>query len=67
VRKQKKYQIFVLFLEVVTLTVGYFLTRTRFLTKFGTKIDSYKMDVYGTSEISNLAVIFKMATKMPKN
>jgi hypothetical protein len=39
----------------------------RFLTKFGTKIDSYKMDVYGTSGISNLAVIFKMVTKMPKN
>jgi hypothetical protein len=38
-----------------------------FLTKFGTKIDSYKMDVYGTSGISNLAVIFKMATKMLKN
>jgi hypothetical protein len=27
------------------------------LTKFGTKIDSYKMDVYGTSGISDLAVI----------
>jgi hypothetical protein len=39
----------------------------RFLTKVGTKIDSYKMDVYGTSGISNLAVIFKMATKMLKN
>jgi hypothetical protein len=24
------------------------------------------MDVYGTSGISNLAAIFKMATKMPK-
>jgi hypothetical protein len=38
-----------------------------FLTKVGTKIDSYKMNVYGTSGISNLAVIFKMATKMSKN
>jgi hypothetical protein len=38
-----------------------------FLTKFGTKIDSYKMDVYGISGISNMAVIFKMDTKMPKN
>ena len=36
-----------------------------FLTKFGTKIDSYKMDVYGTSGISKLAVIFKMALKAP--
>ena len=25
------------------------------------------MDVYGTFGISNLALIFKMATKMPKN
>jgi hypothetical protein len=24
------------------------------------------MDVYGTSAISNMAVIFKMATKIPK-
>ena len=47
--------------------VWYFLTRTRFLTKFGTKIDSYKMDVYETSGISNLTVVFKMATKMQKN
>jgi hypothetical protein len=38
-----------------------------FLTKFGTQIDSCKMDVYGTPGISNLAMIFKMATKMPKN
>jgi hypothetical protein len=37
------------------------------LTKFCTKIDSYKKDVYRTTGISNLSVIFKMATKMPKN
>ena len=30
------------------------------LTKFGTKIDSYKMDVYGTSGISDLAVILRI-------
>ena len=37
------------------------------LTKFCTKIDSYKKDVYGTTGISNLSVIFKMATKTLKN
>jgi hypothetical protein len=67
VRKQKKYQFFVLFLEVVTLTVDLQTSISIGFLLSPTKIDSYKMDVYGTSGISNLAVIFKMATKMPKN